>query len=720
MQSVIRRPRPAGTAGSFAGLSPDAQAALNLGLVRVAAWILPPATAIVLVTALTDGDTPLLVVAAASALTGATAIWQLAIGRPQALVLNLMAAAIIGGLAPLLSHNVSASLATGLVVLLMTGIAQVPPRWLNPYVWFMGSMWATHLMIRHFVGGDWPGGISLAYLAQVVFLVFGASAMVSMRRQIARSESRFSYLFANAPVAMWENDFSGVRPWMEELRERGIEDLRAYLAANPSAVREGIARVRTTDANPAAAALIGASHAADLRGPFPSEIIDAESERLFSEQFVTIWEKTGGGELEYTGHRLDGTAFDGVLHFSPPSREYGLSRMVTTVTDVTRLRQVEEDLARSEITSGALLEALPDLIFLCEADGTYLDYHAASKAEGTQHSTSTRDLYVAPEEFLGRKPHDILPEALATQMMITIVTALETDHVQTFEYDLPINDEDRHWEMRIAPLRGRSQVLALVRDITTQTKARLELERLVLSKDDFIAAISHEIRTPLTGIIGFTRLLNDRGRDLDPDERRSMMETLAVQSTDLANMVEDMLVAAKADLGRLTFASVPTNLRAQVAQVLEGWEPDVVNGIAVVGESVTSRADPARVRQIIRNLISNALRYGGQSIEIRIDSEDSITRVIVADDGPGIPEDEAEKVFRPYERAAPDDGLTAALGIGLPISRTLARLMGGDLTYRHRDGETLFILSLPVLDPDLPLERVGFTAPPTSLLGRER
>ncbi|MCJ7724793.1 MAG: HAMP domain-containing histidine kinase, partial [Acidimicrobiia bacterium] len=325
---------------------------------------------------------------------------------------------------------------------------------------------------------------------------------------------------------------------------------------------------------------------------------------------------------------------------------------------------------------------------------------------------------VPPEVFLGKKPHDVLPKRLAETMMITILTAIETDHVQTFEYDLPINDEERHWEMRIAPLKGRSQVLSLVRDVTDQTRARLELERLIRSKDDFIAAISHEIRTPLTGIIGFARLLNDQGRDLGLDERRAMMETLAVQSADLANMVEDLLVAAKADLGRLTFASVPTNLRSQVAQVLEGWEPDAVNGVTIAADGVTCLADPARVRQVVRNLISNALRYGGPNVEIRVDAGVSFGRLTVADDGPGIPVDEAEKVFHPYERAAPDDGLTAALGIGLPISRSLARSMGGELSYERHEAETRFILTLPLFDPVSSPAPLPSTARPIGLLGR--
>mgnify|MGYP001814529482 CR=1 FL=1 len=689
---------------------PDVGERIDRALVVIAAWTLPIGAGGALAIGIRDADLALVALCGAALLVGLTAVAQLVTGRTNAIVLNVMTGAVLGIGGPFAGTTVSATLGTGLIVLTMAGTAQVPARLMRRYLGFMSGMWALHLLLRHFAGGAWGTGSALAYIAQVLFLAFGVPAMVLMRRQVAQSENRFAYLFDQAPVALWENDFSAVGEWLDRLRRDGVKDLRTYLLTHPDELMEGISLVVTTDANPEAAKVLAADSPDDLLGPFPAGIVDEDSRRIFLEQFVSIWEGTDTSDLSYTGIRFDGTTFDGLFHsISASGRD--LSRLVTAVSDVTRLRTVEEELRSTETTSRALLDALPDLLFLLDADGTYLDFHVSGVGDRSRRSTES-DLYVSPEEFLGKTPADILPPDLAVTMKIAIATALETNELQRFEYDLPIGGEDRHWEMRVAPLEGRSQVLALVRDQTEPNRARRELEDLIRSKDDFIAAISHELRTPLTGIVGFAHVLQDHPA-MDPDEREQLITTLAAQSNDLTNIVEDLLVAAKADLGRLDFARVATDLRAQTNQVLEAWSPDPIAGVSVTGTGVVCRADPARVRQVVRNLLSNALRYGGSRISIEITTDGDRGVLTVTDDGPGIPDEQAEQVFRPYHRAAPADGLSAGLGIGLPIARTLAQRMHGDLTYEHIGSETRFRMTLPLLDsPADPVQRgsVGATA----------
>jgi signal transduction histidine kinase len=115
----------------------------------------------------------------------------------------------------------------------------------------------------------------------------------------------------------------------------------------------------------------------------------------------------------------------------------------------------------------------------------------------------------------------------------------------------------------------------------------------------------------------------------------------------------------------------------------------------LIGDSVRAVGDPERVRQIVRNLISNALRYGGDTIRVEVLSADSNSRVLVCDNGTPIAEEDRERIFQPYQRAHDAPGLPDSLGLGLAISRQLAQLMGGDLTYRHHNGESVFELALP-------------------------
>lgn len=223
--------------------------------------------------------------------------------------------------------------------------------------------------------------------------------------------------------------------------------------------------------------------------------------------------------------------------------------------------------------------------------------------------------------------------------------------------------------------------------------AQDRLEEMNQAKDEFLASISHELRTPLTSVMGYAQLLTDRDHDLSGVQRREAAERVLKQATDLDHIVNDLLVAAKAEMGELTVSRVPVNLYAQTAQVLEEYG-ERTSKVEVAGPRLRALGDPARVRQILRNLITNALRYGGDQIRIEVLERPDVAVVCVVDNGRGVPVEDRERIFQPRQRVAPTAGLTAALGLGLTISSQLAQMMGGDLVYRY-EGESIFELSLP-------------------------
>jgi two-component system sensor histidine kinase KdpD len=137
------------------------------------------------------------------------------------------------------------------------------------------------------------------------------------------------------------------------------------------------------------------------------------------------------------------------------------------------------------------------------------------------------------------------------------------------------------------------------------------------------------------------------------------------------------------------------DLSAQASQVLEAWGRYEVDHIAMVGPPVFGVGDPARVRQILRNLVSNALHYGGETVVIRMDGDETTARIGVADNGGPIPPAERERIFLPYQRAHETVGVTPSIGFGLAVSRQLAHLMEGDLAYRRDNDENVFELTLP-------------------------
>jgi signal transduction histidine kinase len=254
--------------------------------------------------------------------------------------------------------------------------------------------------------------------------------------------------------------------------------------------------------------------------------------------------------------------------------------------------------------------------------------------------------------------------------------------------------------------RLRDVRTTLEHELEERRKVELELrdtqhrmEELLAAKDELITSVGHELRTPLTAVLGFAQMLRiGDGSEMSASDREEMVGFIAHEAFELSGIIDDLLVAARIEIGNLEITRVPTSLRGQVAQVLEVWDATEVRGVEVSGDEAKASADPARVRQILRNLIANALRYGGDHIEVRIGRDDSEVLVEVSDDGPGMPESEWETIFRPYYRFHSEISQPNSLGLGLTVSRGLAELMDGSLDYRHDKGRSIFALRLPIAE----------------------
>lgn len=163
------------------------------------------------------------------------------------------------------------------------------------------------------------------------------------------------------------------------------------------------------------------------------------------------------------------------------------------------------------------------------------------------------------------------------------------------------------------------------------------LRRTSAEKDRFLATVSHELRTPLTSVLGFIRVLEGDGDTLQPAEYREMLHLASQEAAELSNLVEDLLALARADSGVLSTSDVPVDLAAQAAQVLEAMEGAPPVHLEDHGP-IAAQGDPARIRQIIRNLLTNAFHYGGDDVRMHIESGEYETRLQVIDNGQGVPE----------------------------------------------------------------------------------
>lgn len=177
---------------------------------------------------------------------------------------------------------------------------------------------------------------------------------------------------------------------------------------------------------------------------------------------------------------------------------------------------------------------------------------------------------------------------------------------------------------------------------------------------------------------------------------------MATQAREAADIVEDLLVASRADAGQVSTDDVRTELAAETNAVVRALHLDETIGKSVTVEDnpVAVRADPLRLRQIIRNMLTNAVRHGGNRIVVRTKVRNGYGVVEVADDGTNFDTAEIATMFAPYGRATRTDLSTGSIGLGLTVSRQLATLMGGSLEASREQEMTSFRLSLPLADRD--------------------
>lgn len=225
--------------------------------------------------------------------------------------------------------------------------------------------------------------------------------------------------------------------------------------------------------------------------------------------------------------------------------------------------------------------------------------------------------------------------------------------------------------------------------------AREGLMELAQAKDRFIAAVSHELRTPLAAVMGFAGELAHNSEQYTSGELTEMADFVYTQSVELTELVNDLLTSERAASGNLTITTGDVMLLEECTRAVDSVALERPP-IEFSGTEVAAHADGLRTRQILRNLITNAVKYGGDTIKVEVAAEGSIARVTVRDNGVGVRSPDGERIFDPYYRAAESESEPDSVGLGLSVARQLARLMKGDLVYRRRRGWTEFELTLPL------------------------
>lgn len=294
---------------------------------------------------------------------------------------------------------------------------------------------------------------------------------------------------------------------------------------------------------------------------------------------------------------------------------------------------------------------------------------------------------------------------------------------------------DAEWEdeqVEIVSLRDitdRKQSQERAQQLAFEREARLEAEAASRAKSEFLAIMSHELRTPLNAVLGYSELLELGISGPVTDKMREQIGRIRMSGTHLLGLVNDILDLAKVEAGRLQVKSAPCSAAETVDAAIALIQPQAAaRGLDLtVAESPETvpvyRGDDERVRQILVNLLSNAVKFTSQGGKItvqisssrtpdpdtRLQASRSYVSFRVTDTGAGIPAEKLMSIFDPFVQAETGHSRSReGSGLGLTISRRLARLMGGDLTVRSEIGKgSRFTLWLPADTSAEPVEPVA-------------
>ena len=261
-------------------------------------------------------------------------------------------------------------------------------------------------------------------------------------------------------------------------------------------------------------------------------------------------------------------------------------------------------------------------------------------------------------------------------------------------------------------------IIILYREIVRRQQRQVELEirldaerQLSKAREDFIANASHELRTPLTSIYGIAQLLREEPEM--PAVAEEMIDIINSEAADLNRMVEDLLTTARLAAGQLRYEPEHVETEDEVEKIIGPFQRNGATISAVVEPAVV-HVDRLRQQQVLRNLVSNATKYGGPNIELRGRVDGPWYEWAVADDGDGVPPELEERLFQRFiHQHSFQQAVAGGVGLGLSIVKSLAEGMGGAVSYARSPEDVRFIVRVPLAaeHPDL-IETGGWATEP--------
>jgi signal transduction histidine kinase len=325
--------------------------------------------------------------------------------------------------------------------------------------------------------------------------------------------------------------------------------------------------------------------------------------------------------------------------------------------------------------------------------GAYPDVvrNAASQVRIVRTNQAAYELLEIEPESEFAVDGDTLSDGWVDAAREILVALVEGRDQVELELPLETSQGKRMWlSLRAVNVSGGDKpdgVLIALADVTHLKAKEDAMSELIQAKDEFVASISHELRTPLTAVVGLTSEMVSGG--LGGAERDELIELVAGQAQEMSHIIDDLLVSARAGMGTVAVALETIDLNAELTAAVQGVGTHLLE---LPPDLPAAIGDGKRIRQILRNLLTNLERYGGSNRRVLGGVEGRRVWLEVRDDGEGVSEHDTARIFEPY--ASAHNGVAGSVGLGLSVSRQLAELMGGSLDYFRDADESVFRLEL--------------------------
>ena len=522
--------------------------------------------------------------------------------------------------------------------------------------------------------------------------------------EILERELKYRTILEYSPIPIFSHDYSGIRDSLLKFREQGITDMRGYLEGNRDIVESLLRKIVILDCNNETLKFFGVRDVGELQA-FLTEHINDELVKVFIDVAIAFWKGENVHEMEVDAalpHRKPSIIIKWIL---VPGHELSWDMVLTSITDISDRLKYEKQL---KVLSGAI-DHSPVSVIITDPTGR-IEYVNPKFTEVTGYTK---------EEAVGKNPGILksgnLPASLYENLWKTISEGKEWRG----EFENKRKNGELFWEMAsISGIKNEQgeiiYYVAIKEDITERKKTELELvkakekaEESDRLKTAFLANLSHEIRTPLNAIIGFSDIL--RSNVMNEQQRNDYFSIIEQSSHTLLKLIDDIIDVAKIEANHIRIVPHEFDLTGLMNELYLtfGREIKLLENGVELKLSVPDKkeflilADATRVRQILSNLLQNAIKFTQKgSIEFGyvIGRDSKTIEFFVRDTGIGIPKDKLKVIFNRFRQV--DDSTTrefGGTGLGLWISKNLAELMSGNIYVESKEGSgSTFFFVLPL------------------------